>query len=479
MIVADTYAGTQVAVFGMARSGLATARALIAGGATVLCWDDGERGRATAAAVGLPLVDLGTLDWSRLAALVLTPGVPLTHPTPHWTVLKAHGAGVPVIGDTELYFQAWTNLPPATRPKVIGITGTNGKSTTTALIAHLLRASGRRTAMGGNIGEAVMGLAPFSETDAYVLELSSYQIDLTPTLQPDVGILLNLTPDHLDRHGDMAGYAAVKERLVKGAALAAVGVDDPWCRDIALRRLHSGRTTIGMHVTADATRDVGQVTAGDLELIIIAGGQLLYAEPELALRDRDTSELAGLAGIATLKGSHNAQNAAAAFAACQAIGIDAADIAKHLRSYPGLAHRMELVGHQGGTLFVNDSKATNADAAAKALSSYVNIHWIAGGRPKEGGIEPLAPFFDRIAKAYLIGEATETFAATLAGRVPFERCSTMESAVMAAAADTHFGTDAVVLLSPACASFDQFADFEKRGDAFRALVQALPDWRAN
>ena len=322
-----------------------------------------------------------------------------------------------------------------------------------------------------------VGRETVSPTGLLVVEVSSFQLEAVDRLRPWIATWLNLTPDHLDRHGDMARYAAVKARLIAGAEFAAVGVDDPWSRDIAMQRLRRSQPAIGLHVTADATREVGQVTPGDLAEFTLAGGHLLLAGPEMAVQNPKGRILADLRGIATLKGSHNAQNAAAAYAACQAIGVRPYDIAVHLRTYPGLAHRMELVGHQGGTLFVNDSKATNADAAAKALASYWTIHWIAGGRAKEGGIAALSPFFDRIAKAYLIGEAAESFAATLAGRVPFERCGTMNRAVAAAAANASAATGAVVLLSPACASFDQFADFEQRGDAFRAAVQALPGWR--
>jgi UDP-N-acetylmuramoylalanine--D-glutamate ligase len=480
MILAEDFGGRRVAVVGMARSGLTAAQALAAGGAEVVCWDDGERGRAAAEAMGLRVADLRTADWGTIDALLLSPGVPLTHPQPHWTVELAKAASVPVIGDTELFSSAWRKRTDIKRPLLVAITGTNGKSTTTALTAHLFKALGLRTAMGGNIGEAVMGLSPLAETDAYVLEFSSYQIDLTPSLSPDVGILLNLSPDHLDRHGSMENYAAVKERLALAAKLAVIGVDDPYCRAIALRRLAAGRPTVGVHVTADETRAEGQVTAEDIQEFVTAGGSLLLAYPGEKLRmANEGGGLADLAGIPTLRGSHNAQNAAAAFAACQFAGFAAGDISRHLRSYPGLAHRMQMVGWQGRTLFVNDSKATNADAAAKGLASYRDIHWIVGGRPKEGGITPLTPYFGRIARAYLIGEAAEQFAATLAGQVPAEMCGTLDIAVAAAAraAEASGTPEPVVLLSPACASFDQFPDFEKRGAAFAAAVAALPGFR--
>ena len=458
MIAVTTFAGKTVAVFGMARSGLAAARALMAGGAQVASWDDGERGRAAATAAGLPLVDLREADWSKFAALVLTPGVPLTHPQPHWTVVRAKAAGVDVIGDTELFFRELARQPAATRPKTVAITGTNGKSTTTALAAHLLRHAGKRVAMGGNIGEAVLGLAPLSEVDVYVLELSSYQIDLTPTLNADAGILLNLTPDHLDRHGTMEHYAQVKERLITGAILAICGLDDPWSRAIATRRLAAGKPLMALHVETDATRPADAVRPTDVTPFFRAG--LLVVAP-----DRD---------LPTLRGPHNAQNAAAANCAALALFPDLVQgvLLRSMDSFPGLAHRMELLGSLGEVAYVNDSKATNADAAAKALASCGrHLHWILGGQPKDGGIASLAPFLRNVRRAYLIGAASQEFAATLGEHgVAFERCDTLANAVASAAA-ARKGT---VLLSPACASFDQFKDFEDRGDQFRRLVAALP-----
>jgi UDP-N-acetylmuramoylalanine--D-glutamate ligase len=476
MIAVTTFAGRTIAVFGMARSGLAAARALIAGGAAVACWDDGENGRAAATAAGLPLVDLRVADWSHFAALVLTPGVPLTHPEPHWTVCRAQDAGVEVIGDTELFFRELTRLPEGTRPKTVGITGTNGKSTTTALIAHLLRHAGKRVAMGGNIGEAVLGLAPFADVDVYVLELSSYQIDLTPTLHADVGILLNLSPDHLDRHGGMEHYAEVKERLVTGARTAIVGLDEPWARAIAARRLAAGGPLMALHVETDSTRPAGAVRPTDVTPFLREG--ILAVAP-----DRD---------LPTLRGPHNAQNAAAANCATLALypDLDQGVVLSGLGSFPGLAHRMELLGSIGDVAFINDSKATNADATAKALNSWgSNLHWIVGGRQKDGGIDSLVPFFERVGRVYLIGESSAKFAETIRnynqrhcrvnGPISILPCDTLEYAMRAVwsfveqnqGPNVQAGT---VLLSPACASFDQFKDFEDRGDQFRKLVAALP-----
>jgi UDP-N-acetylmuramoylalanine--D-glutamate ligase len=476
MIPISIFAGRRVAIFGLARSGLAAARALRIGGASVVCWDDGAAGRDQAASEGLTVADLTTADWREFVALVLTPGVPLTHPRPHWTVERAKAAGVAVIGDTELFFRELQRSPEANRPRIVAITGTNGKSTTTALTAHLLRSAGQQVAVGGNIGQAVLGLSPFSDTEVYVLELSSYQIDLTPSLAPDVGILLNLSPDHLDRHGSMENYIKVKERLVAGARTAIVGLDDPGSRSIAARRLAASGQMIGIHVTQDPTRSKGVVSESDITAISRDGGEVMSVAPEGAIVPRDRAPIASLDGIATLRGAHNSQNATAALCAGLALGLPADTLAKGLRSFPGLAHRMELLGRLGDVLVVNDSKATNADSAAKGLASFTGgIGWILGGLAKEGGIAPLEPLFGRVAKAYLIGKAGPEFAETLRrAEVPCQACGTLEQAVSAIVEDVDAGIPIkVVLLSPACASFDQFKDFEDRGDRYRALIQGI------
>jgi len=478
MIAMTTFAGERVAVLGMARSGLAAAAALRAGGAEVACWDDGARGRAAAERAGLALVDLNTAELAPFSALVLSPGVPLTHPEPlPVIVVRARAANLPIIGDTELFFRELATVPEASRPKVVAITGTNGKSTTTALTAHLLRHAGKRVAMGGNIGEAVLGLAPFAEVDVYVLELSSYQIDLTPTLTPDVGILLNLTPDHLDRHGSMEHYAAVKERLVAGAKVAVVGVDDPWSRAIAMRRLAKGRKTFGIHVVKDVTRARNAVTRQDIDSFLEKEGSLVTADSNAEIRT-SIGRPVSIMNLATLHGAHNAQNAAAALCACLELGLTAMGVEFFLTKFPGLAHRMEMIGWLWPTRIVNDSKATNADSTAKALASFDdNIAWILGGQAKAGGINALAQFFPRVRCAYLIGEASGMFAETLkVHNVNFVQCGTLSSAVTAAALDVQRSNIEIksILLSPACASFDQFKDFEDRGDQFRRLVQALP-----
>jgi UDP-N-acetylmuramoylalanine--D-glutamate ligase len=460
VIPVTTFAGKKVAVFGLGGSGLASASALLAGGADVIAYDDNEQSVTKANAAGIPTADLRTIDWSRIAALILAPGVPLTHPAPHWSAELANKAAVEVIGDIELFCRERRALSP--QAPFVAITGTNGKSTTTALVAHLAACAGMDAQLGGNIGTAILSLAPPGAGRVHVIECSSYQIDLAPTLDPSVGILINLSEDHLDRHGTMEHYAAVKERLVAGVpqdGTAIVGVDDEWCA-----------------ATADRLQAAGnRVERISVKRMLPDG---IYVEAQRIVRaDRGTgTPVADLSGIGSLRGQHNAQNAACAVAAALALGLDSATIQAGLRSFPGLAHRMEEVGRRGAVLFVNDSKATNADSAAQALACFADIFWIAGGKPKTGGIEPLRQFFPRIRKAYLIGEAAEEFAATLGDAVPHEIDGTLDKALAAAARDAEVLTagDPVVLLSPACASFDQYRNFEVRGDAFRALVRALP-----
>ncbi|MCB5201104.1 UDP-N-acetylmuramoyl-L-alanine--D-glutamate ligase [Neorhizobium sp. T786] len=455
MIPVTTFAGRQVALFGLGGSGLATAQALVAGGAKVIAWDDNPDSVAKAAGEGIVTADLRSIDWAAQVAFVLSPGVPLTHPKPHWSVDLARAAGVDVIGDVELFVRERRAHAPDC--PFIAITGTNGKSTTTALIAHILTASGRDTQLGGNIGRAVLTLDPPKAERYYVVECSSYQIDLAPTLNPTAGILLNLTPDHLDRHGTMQHYADIKERLVAGSRTAIIGVDDSFCALIADRVERAG-----VAVRRISKRNV-----------VVDG---LYAEGSRIIdaKGGSSARFADLDGIATLRGSHNAQNAAAAIAACLAVGVSADEIRAGLKSFPGLKHRMQPVARRGQVVFVNDSKATNAEAAAPALSSYDRIYWIAGGLPKDGGIASLAPLFPRIVKAYLIGEAAPAFAATLGDDVPYEISGTLEQAVAHASSDAAADDEAsVVMLSPACASFDQYKNFEVRGDAFVNNVAGL------
>ncbi len=457
MIAVHDFKDREVAVFGLGRSGLAAARALRAGEARVVAWDDDPAGRAKAADAGLAVVDLLAADWRDTAALVLSPGVPLTHPEPHPVVVKARAAGTEVIGDVELFVRA----TPGRRKTAIS--GTNGKSTTTALIGHILKTSGRATEVGGNLGNPVLDLAPLAADGDYVIELSSYQIDLTPSLRADVAVLLNISPDHLDRHGGLAGYVAVKHRLFAGqdtGDVAVIGVDDDHCR-----RIHDA-------LGATARQRVVAVSVGRQldDGVHVRHGQLIDA---IGGGDRPVLDLAELID---LPGQHNWQNAACAYAACRALGLAVAEIVAGLRSFPGLPHRMERLAEIDGVLFVNDSKATNAAAAARALACFEAVYWIAGGRGKAGGIAGLSPYFERIRHAFLIGEAARDMAETLKSRVPCSMSGDLARAVAAAhqQARAEARPDAVVLLSPACASFDQFADFEARGEAFRAAVQRLP-----
>jgi UDP-N-acetylmuramoylalanine--D-glutamate ligase len=458
MTPVETLRGRAVAVFGLGGSGLSTLRALAAGGAEIAAWDDDEKARAHAAAEGFAPVDLRAADWRGFAALVLAPGVPLTHPKPHWTVERAKAAGVPVVGDIELFARERAQRAP--RAPFVAVTGTNGKSTTTALIAHVLGQAGREAAMGGNIGVPILDLPPPADARIHVVECSSFQIDLAPSLAPSVGALINVTPDHLDRHGTLEDYAAIKERLVARAEIALIGVDDAPCRAIA-ERLRASEAASG---------------APDVVAIAAAPSPLadLWVEDQFIVAREGSQKLVDLRLAPALRGAHNGQNAAFAFAAARALGLSADEIARGMASFPGLAHRMEQVGRLGRVLFVNDSKATNADAAEKALLSFGDIYWILGGKAKEGGIEPLRRLFPRVAKAYLIGAASEEFARTLGAEVTFERCGELENALGAAARDAALSAapEPVVLLSPACASYDQFANFEARGDRFRDLVAA-------
>jgi UDP-N-acetylmuramoylalanine--D-glutamate ligase len=447
MFPATKFRGKRVGLFGLARSGTACAEALRLGGAEVLAWDDSSE--AVVKAGSLPIVNLRDVDFGSLEALVLSPGVPLTHPKPHWTVEKARAAGIEIIGDTEVFAREIAG----TAARMVAVTGTNGKSTTTALIGHVLNASGLDAEVGGNIGTAVFLMRPPAASRVYVLELSSFQIDLMPSLKPDIGILTNITPDHLDRHGTIEHYADVKARMFArqtSGDTALIGVDDPWGEAIAARVPHARRVSVersladGLSATDGILRDVQ------------SGKQIASLD---------------LGPMASLKGAHNWQNACMAYGSARALGLDVAQIEMAMKTFPGLQHRMQQIATRRGVAFVNDSKATNADAAAKALASFDNIHWIAGGIAKSGGIAPLAPFFPRIRKAYLIGEAAPDFAATLAGKVSVDMSGTLDAAVAHAARDAEPGS--VVLLSPACASFDHYPNFEVRGDAFVKLVATL------
>ncbi|MFZ5721127.1 MAG: UDP-N-acetylmuramoyl-L-alanine--D-glutamate ligase [Pseudomonadota bacterium] len=461
MIPVAGFEGKTVAVFGLARTGLAAARALQAGGAKTALWDDKAAARAAAEADGFELTDLSRADWSGFAAVMLSPGVPLTHPKPHWTVEKANAAGVEILGDVELFARTVNAAAEHRRPKIVAITGTNGKSTTTALIGHICAEAGRDVRIGGNIGYGVLGLDDMHGGAVYVLELSSYQLDLTSSLRPDVAIILNISPDHLERHGDMDGYVAAKRRILMNQGTgdtAVIGVDDAWGQRICTEITAANRRTI-VPISASKAMSRG---------VYALDGLLYDASGERA------AEVTDLKRARSLPGRHNWQNAAAAYAAAKGLGIDPAVAARALQSFPGLAHRMETVATIGKVRFVNDSKATNADAARQAMSSYPRFYWIAGGQPKTGGIDDLADLFPRIIKAYLVGEAAPAFARTLKGKAEAVEVGTIAAAAEAAFRDAAAsGKDAIVLLSPACASFDQFPDFEARGEAFRAAVLSL------
>ncbi|WP_374275309.1 UDP-N-acetylmuramoyl-L-alanine--D-glutamate ligase [Brevundimonas sp.] len=471
MIPVPGFEGQTVAVFGLGRSGLTAARALRAGGANPVLWDDSVSSRMQAEAEGFELRDLTTADWADFAALVLSPGAPLTHPAPHWTVDRAREAGIEIIGDLELFARAVAALPADQRPKVIGITGTNGKSTTTALVGWVLKQAGMTVHVGGNIGIGVLALPAPTPEAVYVIECSSYQLDLTTSFAPDVAILTNISPDHLDRHGDMAGYVAAKARIFanpkpgRGSA-AMVSIDDVasyWLADDVCD---------DWSLACVSTRLQGDMTSQPLNAFVSGFG--FRASDGVLTKEADgVEEIANLALARSLPGRHNAQNAAFAYGAVTRLGVPHDAAVEGLLSFPGLAHRMEHVGTLSRVRFINDSKATNADAARQALSSYDPIFWIAGGRAKAGGIDDLADLFPRVTEAFLIGEAAGPFAAAL-GETPHRVSGDMASAVAAAAkAAAATGRDEVVLLSPAAASFDQFPDFEARGEAFRAAVLSL------
>ncbi len=466
MILLPHMKGKTVAVLGLGRTGLSAVRSLAASGARVLAWDDSEAARARLTRdTNLGATPPVEWQWPLMAALVLSPGIPFTHPEPHGLVREAQAANVPVISDMELFVQTLGEKGARTAP-VIAVTGTNGKSTSSALIHHILRRAGYAAQLGGNIGKPVLELDPPAYKPAYVLEVSSYQIDLTPSLAPEVGVLLNITPDHLDRHGGLAGYAAAKRRLFKGQLpddTAIVGIDDQLSADICaeLKLLHrEGRGAKVVPIAIGRTLGRG---------VFVAGGRLVDAGSDPAI------EIADLRECATLRGAHNWQNAAAAYAASRSIGGQPGAIADGLMTFPGLAHRQELVCQWENISFINDSKATNADAAVKALSSFDNIYWIAGGRPKDGGLDAAMDALAGVRKAYLIGEAAGNFAKALDGKVASVNAGTLEKAVALAAQDARAtgAAHAVVLLSPACASFDQFTDYEARGEAFRTLAKAM------
>ena len=457
MIDVFAFSGYPIAVFGLGRSGLSTARALHDSGAEVWAWDDNEKTRQQAAEINLPLVNLYTCDWSLCSTLVLSPGIPHTFPEPHPIAAKAQDAKVEIICDIELLARSQR------LSNYIGITGTNGKSTTTALIGHILLVAGKQAEIGGNFGIPVLDLEPLGETDFYVLEMSSYQLERTVSLTYDVAVLLNISADHLERHGGMDGYIKAKKSIFHRQTYprtAVIGVDDSFC-DFIYTELK---------------------TIGNQRVIPISGSKKvhggIYVIDGILIDDTDRQEIpvVDLKDIPSLPGVHNWQNAAAAYAIAKSIGVQLHVIMTCLQSYPGLVHRQEAVKIVDGVSFVNDSKATNANATAKALICYENIYWIVGGLTKAGGLKELAIYLGDVRHAFLIGQSEMEFGKFLDGKVPITMAGDLETAtVKAYEMAKQAGEDKpVVLLSPACASFDQFSSFEERGYTFKTLVEALP-----
>ena len=464
MITLPNISGKGYGVVGLGRSGRATVASLLASGATVRAWDDKESTR-DAIAREFPSVTIAPVtewDYTAMASLVMSPGILLSHPA----VKAAEAAGIEVIGDIELLYRA---QPAAT---YIGITGTNGKSTTTTLIAHILSSCGKRVEVGGNLGTPALALASLGAGGIYVLELSSYQLDLVRTTRFNTALLLNISPDHLDHHGSMENYIAAKlhifDRQVQSDT-AVIGIDDAQSTAISRMLLTEGSRYV---IPISSVEKIEATRSG----IAVLDG-VLYDSVCVSPDDSvDTATVRGsLANVKSLQGAHNGQNAAAAYAACFAQGCMPDEIMAAMQTYPGLAHRMQWLGLIDGVQYVNDSKATNADAAEKALRTYDDIYWILGGVAKDGGIAPLVSYFPKVRHAYLIGEAAVDFAATLGDAVPYTHAATLENAVASATRDAraHKGNMPTVLLSPACASFDQFSNFEVRGEAFIALVAQL------
>jgi len=454
MIPVSGLEGRQVAVLGLGASGIATAVALTAGHAEPVCWDDSPVSRSSAAGAGLTVKDLNLIDWSDVSAMVLSPGIPLTHPEPHPIVRLARNADVPIIGDIELFCRERRRIAPDA--PLVAVTGTNGKSTTVALIAHLLNEARLDVQLGGNFGPPILSLEPPAPGRVHVLECSSFQIELAPSLDPSIGVLLNISPDHLDRHGSIDRYTEIKTRLPAASNLAVIGVD---VSRTALIADHLEQA--GGRITRLSTRSP------------LADGVVVLGEKITWVSGGAEERIGSLSGIRTLRGAHNAQNTAAAVAVARFMGLDSSKIVNSLMTFPGLAHRMEEVGRVGRIIFVNDSKATNSDATAHALASFNHLYWIVGGRPKSEGIEALAPLFPRVAKAFLIGESGEDFARTMEGKVAYELSETLERAVAAAIGVALESNEAepVVLLSPAAASHDQFVNFAERGEKFRSIVK--------
>ena len=465
MIKATTFAGQRVAVFGLGRTGVSAALSLQAGGADVWAWDDQEAARDDAAKAGVHVRDLNEIDWAKFDELVLSPGVPHELPEPHWTASAAKAFGMPIICDIEILAREIYARPEGDRPKVIAITGTNGKSTTTALIGHVLQSLGKDAQIGGNIGRGVLDLDRMHAGSHYIIELSSYQLERTFSFRANAAIFLNFSPDHLDRHGTLEAYGEIKTRIFNNQTsddTVIIGVDDDFGKALTTKlKARNGRR----FVPVSARRALGR-------------GVCTLGGPLMDRTGRSGRVVCDLTKAKALEGVHNTQNAAAAYAAVSSLGVEPKAIGEAILSFPGLAHRMETIGTAGRVRFVNDSKATNAEAARQALGSYNNIFWIAGGVAKDGGIKPLMDLKNRVRKVYLIGEAANDFAKILkAERVDYKVSGTLKMALLCATHDALSSgiADPIVLLSPACTSFDQFTNFEVRGDAFRTEVQQLMD----
>ena len=464
MIPVQGYAGAKIAVLGLGRSGLSAALALREGGAEPLVWDDNEAARDAADAEGLTIVNLGKHGaFEDVAALIVSPGIPHLYPTANKIVAAAWAAGVPIDNDISLFFrsfaiQEWDNFDQM--PKVVAVTGSNGKSTTSALIHHILQEVGRPTQMGGNIGRGVLDLDPAIDGEVVVLELSSYQTELSRALTPDIAVFTNLSPDHLDRHGGLGGYFAAKRRLFAegGPDRAVIGVDEPEGQYLA------NQTSNDRHDDRVIRISAGQKLTGPGWNIFVRKGQLAEWRKGRQISNID------LRGIDGLPGAHNHQNACAAYAVCRTLGFAPKVIEKAFHSFSGLPHRSQLVAKIDGVKYVNDSKATNVDSAKKAIGAFKKIRWICGGLEKEGGLGDLAAHGDQVEKAYVIGREAAAFALQL-GDLPHEVCETMDVAVKHAARDAEAGD--CVLLAPAAASFDQYDSFEKRGEHFISCVNTL------
>ncbi|MGI9420659.1 MAG: UDP-N-acetylmuramoyl-L-alanine--D-glutamate ligase [Geminicoccaceae bacterium] len=458
MLTLDHYDRKIAAVLGLSRTGLSACRALSAGGGRVWAWDDDFEQRKAASGLGVSIVDLNLCNWERVESLVLSPGIPLRHPRPHRLVKRARAAGVRIIGDMELLAE---NQPER---RIVGITGTNGKSTTSALIAHILDHAGIGTQLGGNIGLPVLDLLPKPVKDIYVLELSSFQLDLTERLKCAVAVILNLSPDHLDRHGGMAGYLRAKKRILRNQGAgdwAVIGVDDDYGRKIAKElETANDRRVVPISLASEVK---GGVYVVDGRLIDdIEGGAKDVGQVDSFLH---------------LRGAHNGQNIAAVYVAARAMGAAPDKILGGMESFPGLAHRLELVDRIDGVAFVNDSKATNPEAAARALAAFDDIYWIAGGQPKQDDLDAVLPHLKNVRRSYLIGEAAARFKELLDGHVETVISGTLDQAFHAAADDARRDESdhPTVLLAPASASFDQFPNFEARGEAFKALVESVSE----